>query len=56
MVTNKYQFPKITPKMHDKMQEWYKTHNEGKCANALTGQPVVVLPLRLRPQALGIFL
>lgn len=31
MVSNKYQFPVITPKMHEEMAEWYRTHNNGRC-------------------------
>lgn len=56
MVTKKYQFPKITLKMHDEMQEWYKTHNEGKCANAHHGAAGGGVTFEITPTGIGDFL
>lgn len=31
MVGKGYQFPELTPEMHEELAEWYRTHNKGKC-------------------------
>lgn len=37
MVGKNYQFPKITKSQHDDMAKWYKSHNDGICANSYHG-------------------
>ena len=56
MVTNRYQFPKITPEMHQKMQEWYKTHNNGKCARGYHGAIGGNVTFEITPTSIGNFL
>jgi hypothetical protein len=56
MVSEKYQFPKITPAMHREMQEWYKTHNEGKCARAYHGAIGGNVSFHITPTSIGDFL
>lgn len=56
MVTNKYQFPKITKEMHDEMQEWYKTHNNGKCARSYHGAIGGNVTFEITPTSIGDFL
>ena len=55
MVTEKYQFPKITPAMHAEMQEWYKTHNEGRCACAYHGAIGGNVTFEITPTSIGDF-
>lgn len=43
MVSEKYQFPKITPKMHREMTEWYRTHTmEENAPKGIMGLLVVM--------------
>ena len=56
MVTEKYQFPKITPAMHKEMQEWYKTHNNGKCAKSYHGTIGGDIVFEIVPTSIGNFL
>ena len=56
MVTEKYQFPKILPKMHQEMQEWYKTHNDGKCARSYHGAVGGNVTFEITPTSIGDFL
>ena len=56
MVSDKYQFPKITPEMHKEMQEWYKTHNNGKCAKSYHGAIGGNVIFKIVPTSIGDFL
>ena len=56
MVTEKYQFPKITPAMHQEMQEWYKTHNDGQCAQRYHGAIGGDVTFEITPTSIGNFL
>ena len=56
MVTERYQFPKITPDMHKEMQKWYETHNEGKCANSYHGAIGGEVSFEITPTSIGDFL
>lgn len=56
MVTEKYQFPKITPKMHQEMQEWYRAHNDGKCAGGYHGAIGGNVSFEITPTSIGDFL
>ena len=56
MVTKEYQFPKITEEMHDKMQEWYRTHNDGKCANGYHGAIGGNVVFEICPTSIGDFI
>ena len=56
MVTKDYQFPKITKEMHDKMAEWYKTHNDGKCASGYHGAAGGNVVFKICPTSIGEFI
>lgn len=56
MVTDRYQFPKITSEMHQEMQEWYKTHNDGKCAQRYHGAIGGDVMFEITPTSIGNFL
>lgn len=56
MVTERYQFPKITPSMHKEMQEWYRTHNDGKCAKRYHGAIGGDVTFEITPTSIGDFL
>lgn len=56
MVTKQYQFPKITKEMHEEMSEWYKTHNEGKCARAYHGAIGGNVSFLIVPTSIGDFI
>ena len=56
MVSDKYQFPKITPAMRSEMQEWYKTHNDGKCAHSYHGAIGGNVTFEITPTSIGNFL
>lgn len=56
MVTEKYQFPKITPAMHKEMQEWYQTHNNGKCAKRYHGAIGGDVTFEITPTSIGDFI
>lgn len=56
MVSKKYQFPKITKEMHEEMQEWYKTHNNGKCARSYHGAIGGNVQFEIVPTGIGDFL
>ena len=56
MITEKYQFPKITPQMHVEIQEWYKTHNDGKCVCGYHGAIGGNISFEITPTSIGDFL
>ena len=56
MVSNRYQFPKITEKMHKEMSEWYATHNDGKCANGYHGAIGGNVTFEICPTSIGNFI
>ena len=56
MVSKKYQFPKITEKMHDDIAEWYQTHNDGKCANGYHGAIGGNVRFEICPTSIGDFM
>jgi hypothetical protein len=56
MVSEKYQFPKITPEMHKEMQKWYKNHNHGKCAKRYHGAIGGDITFEITPTSIGNFL
>ena len=56
MITDRYQFPKITPEMHQEMQMWYKTHNGGKCARGYHGAIGGDVMFQIIPTSIGDFL
>ena len=56
MVTERYQFPKITKAMYKEMREWYDTHNEGKCARAYHGCCGGEVSFHITPTSIGDFL
>lgn len=56
MVTKKYQFPKITEEMHNEMSQWYKTHNEGKCADSRHGAVGGNVTFKITPTSIGNFI
>lgn len=56
MVTKQYQFPKITEEMHNEMAEWYKTHNNGKCANGYHGAIGGNVIFEICPTSIGNFI
>ena len=56
MVGKGYQFPKITKEMHEEMAEWYKTHNEGKCAKRYHGAIGGDVQFHIIPTSIGNFL
>ena len=56
MVSNKYQFPKITKEMHEEMAEWYKTHNNGICAKAYHGAIGGNVSFDITPTSIGNFI
>lgn len=55
MITNKYQFPKITEKMYNEIKTWHETHNDGRCADVCgtAGDDVV---FEICPTAIGDFI
>lgn len=55
MVSKSYQFPKITKEMHEKMAEWYATHNDGKCANGYHGAIGGNVTFKICPTSIGDF-
>ena len=56
MVSDRYQFPEITKEMHQEMQEWYKTHNNGKCANSYHGAIGGNVKFLIVPTSIGDFI
>lgn len=56
MITENYQFPTITPEMYKEMQEWYRTHNDGKCANSYHGAIGGNITFEITPTSIGDFL
>ena len=56
MVTKEYQFPKITEEMHNEMAEWYRTHNNGKCAKGYHGAIGGNVQFEICPTSIGDFL
>ena len=56
MVTKEYQFPKITKVMHEEIQNWYKTHNKGKCARSYHGAIGGDVTFEITPTSIGDFL
>ena len=56
MVSNKYQFPKITPAMHEEMAEWYEAHNDGKCASGYHGAIGGEITFEITPTSIGNFI
>ena len=56
MITDRYQFPKITSDMYKEMQEWYKTHNDGKCARSYHGAIGGNVMFQIIPTSIGDFL
>ena len=56
MVSDKHQFPKITKEMHEEMAEWYKTHNNGRCANAYHGAIGGNVSFHIIPTSIGNFI
>lgn len=56
MVTKEYQFPKITKEMHEEMAEWYKTHNDGKCAKSYHGTIGGDVIFEICPTSIGEFI
>lgn len=56
LVSEKYQFPEITPKMHREMTEWYRTHNEGKCAKGNHGAIGGNVKFEILPTSIGDFI
>lgn len=55
MVSKKYQFPKITPEMHEEMAEWYRTHNDGKCVGKYHGAIGGQVQFHIIPTSIGNF-
>ena len=55
MVSKQYQFPEITEEMHDKLAEWYATHNDGKCANSYHGAVGGNVIFEICPTSIGDF-
>ena len=55
MVTNRYQFPKITEQMHKELAEWYETHNQGKCAHRYHGAIGGDITFEITPTSIGNF-
>ena len=56
MVSEQYQFPKITPEMHKEMQNWYKKHNRGRCAKGYHGAIGGNVSFEITPTSIGDFL
>lgn len=55
MVSEQYQFPKITPEMHKEMQKWYKKHNHGYCAKSYHGPIGGNVSFHIIPTSIGNF-
>lgn len=55
MVTDKYQFPKITADMYADLKHWYETHNEGKCAHRYHGAIGGAITFEITPTSIGDF-
>lgn len=55
MVSEQYQFPKITPEMHKAMQKWYKKHNHGRCAKRSHGAIGGDITFEITPTSIGNF-
>ena len=53
MVSKDYQFPEITLKMYEELQKWYKTHNNGKCANSYFGAIGGNITFEITPTSIG---
>ena len=56
MVTKNYQFPKLTEEIHNEIAEWYKTHNDGKCAKGYHGAIGGTVTFEITPTSIGDFL
>jgi hypothetical protein len=56
MITKNYQFPKLTEEMHNEIAEWYKTHNDGKCAKRYHGAIGGNVNFEITPTSIGDFL
>ena len=56
MVSKRYQFPKITKEMHDEIEKWYESHNEGRCANGYHGAIGGNVTFEICPTSIGDFI
>ena len=56
MITKEDQFPKITNETHKEIDEWYETHNSGKCANAYHEVIGGDITFEITPTSIGDFL
>lgn len=56
MVTKRYQFPKITEEMHNKIAKWYENHNNGKCVKSYHGAIGGNVKFEITPTSIGDFL
>ena len=56
MVTKQYQFPKITEGMHNEIDEWYKSHNDGRCASGYHGAIGGNVTFEICPTSIGDFI
>jgi hypothetical protein len=50
-----YQFPKLTPDMLDRLNEWYKNHNGGKCGCTSSGAIGGSITFSVTPTSIGDF-
>ena len=56
MVTKQYQFPKITEGMHNEIDKWYKSHNDGRCASGYHGAIGGNVTFEICPTSIGDFI
>ena len=55
MITEKYQFPKITSEIYQELHEWYRTHNDGECICARHGAIGGNISFVITPTSIGDF-
>lgn len=53
MISNRYQFPYINDYLYKKLQEWYITHNDGKCARTEHGAIGGEITFHITPTSIG---
>lgn len=55
MISRNYQFPKIDVEMYNEFNEWWHSHNEGKCAHRNHGAIGGAVTFKIAPTSIGDF-
>lgn len=56
LISKDYQLPEITEEMYKKIDKWYETHNQGKCASGYHGAIGGNITFEITPTSIGNFI